>query len=107
MKRISPAKTAVSVGTVLGLYHLCWVTLVAAGYAKVVMDFVLRLHFIQISYEIAPFSAATGALLVGVTFTLGAVFGLVFAVVWNWLAARSIAEVRDGRFEPAGKSLSR
>lgn len=86
MRRINPAKAALAVGIVIGLYHLAWVSLVAGALAKPFMDFVLKLHFIQIDYEIAPFDAATGAMLVALTFTIGALFGLVFAVVWNWLA---------------------
>lgn len=92
MKRISPAKAALSVGFVVGLYHLCWIALVAVGQAKPFMDFVLRLHFIQLSYEMAPFSTSMAALLIALTFTIGAAFGLVFALVWNWLTNRQAAE---------------
>ena len=87
MRRINPAKAALAVGIVIGLYHLAWVGLVASGLAKPFMDFVLKLHFIQFDYQMAPFDAATGAMLVALTFTIGAIFGFVFAVVWNWLAA--------------------
>jgi hypothetical protein len=89
MRRINPAKAALAVGIVIGLYHLAWVGLVAASLAKPFMDFVLKLHFIQLDYSMAPFDPATGAMLVALTFAIGALFGLVFAVVWNWLAAKS------------------
>lgn len=89
MKHINPSKTALAVGGVIGLYHLGWVALVATGYAKPVMDFVLRLHFIKFDYQMAPFDAVTGASLVAVTFAIGALFGLVFALIWNSLAAES------------------
>lgn len=89
MRRINPAKTAVAVAAVLGFYHLCWAALVALGYAKPFMDFVLRLHFIEIDYAIAPFNLVTAAGLVLVTSALGALFGSVFALIWNWLAGRS------------------
>jgi hypothetical protein len=88
MKRINPINAALSVAVVLGLYHLCWAALVAAGCAKPIMDFVLRLHFIQIQYEMARFDAVTAVGLVAVSSALGAAVGLVFALVWNWLAAR-------------------
>jgi len=87
MRRINPAKAALAVGIVIGLYHLAWVSLVAGALAKPFMDFVLRLHFIRLDYDIAPFNAATGAMLVALTFTIGALFGFVFATVWNWLAS--------------------
>ena len=87
MRSISPAKAAFSVGAVVGIYHLMWVVLVAFGWAKPFMDFILRLHFIRLQYDVAPFVFSTAAILVALTFCFGAFFGCVFAVVWNWLAA--------------------
>ena len=85
MRHISPTKTAVAVGTVIGLWHVIWVTLVAVGWAQAVMDFVLRLHFIELKYDLAAYSSTTAMSLVLFTFTIGALFGLVFALIWNWL----------------------
>lgn len=96
MRNISPVKAALSVGSVLGLYHLAWVILVAMGLAKPFMDFVLRLHFIQFNYEMAPFDVGTAAGLVALTFSIGAAFGLIFALVWNWLAGRAGGETIVG-----------
>ena len=87
MRQLSPAKAAISVGAVFGLWHLTWVILVASGVAKPIMDFILRLHFVQFDYAIAPFVVSTAATLVAVTFLIGAALGLVFALVWNWLSA--------------------
>jgi hypothetical protein len=89
MRHISPAKAAISVGVVVGLWHLMWVSLVGAGVAQVVLNFVLRLHFIDLQVEIAPFILGTAMALVALTFSLGALFGFVFALVWNRLAAPS------------------
>lgn len=85
MRYIQPGKAALAVGIVLGLYHLMWVTLVASGVAKPFMDFILRLHFIRLDFSIASFAASTAALLVGLTFAIGAAFGFLFALIWNWL----------------------
>ena len=85
MRHISPAKTAVAVGSVTGLWHVIWVTLVGIGWAKPVMDFILQLHFIKLDYALAPYAAVTAAELVLLTFAVGAAFGFVFAVIWNWL----------------------
>jgi hypothetical protein len=74
MNRINPAKAGVSVGLVMGLYHMCWATLVALGLAKPFMDFVLRLHFIEMNYEMAAFSVSTAASLIALTFAIGAAF---------------------------------
>jgi hypothetical protein len=86
MRYIHPFRAGISVGAVIGLWHLVWVSLVAAGWAKPIMDFVLRLHFIELQYKLAPFAAGTAAQLVAMTFAIGLVFGFVFAAIWNWLA---------------------
>lgn len=100
MRHLNPSKAAISVGTVVGAWHLMWVTLVAIGVAKAVMDFVLKLHFIQLDYELAPFAMSTAIMLIGLTFAIGALFGFLFALVWNWLSVRS--EAMD--IEPAFSS---
>jgi hypothetical protein len=86
MRQIHAIKAGLSVGAVIGLWHLIWVTLVAVGWAKPVMDFVLRLHFIQLQYALVPFAAGTAVALVALTFSVGFLFGIVFAFIWNWLA---------------------
>lgn len=110
MRHLNPVKTAISVGAVIGLYHLAWATLVASGAAKAFLDFVLMLHFMEIEYQIAPFSAAIAAGLVGLTFVIGGAFGLMFAVVWNGLAGPRAAELRDypGKVSsaPAGQDVA-
>jgi len=91
MKKINPIKAALSVGIVIGLYHWMWVVLVATGTAQSVLNFILRLHFIELDIHMAPYDAMTGAMLVGITFAIGALFGLAFALVWNWLAGNASA----------------
>lgn len=88
MRHLSPAKAAISVGTVFGLWHLMWVMLVAVGIAKPILDYILRLHFLQFDYALASFAISTAVTLVALTFAIGALFGLVFALVWNWLSAK-------------------
>lgn len=89
MRHINPIKTSIAVGSVVALWHLVWVMLVGLGWAKKVLDFVLQLHFLDLRYSLLPYSATTGATLVLLTFVLGACFGLVFAVLWNWLSYES------------------
>lgn len=92
MRRINPLKAALALGYVIGLYHLAWAALVSSGYAKTVMDFILRLHFIQMDYEMVPFDAATGVTLVAITFAIGATLGFFFALFWNWMAGFTTTE---------------
>src|SRR6185369_15396593 len=86
MRYVSPAKAALSVGAVFGVWHLMWVTLVAFGVAKPILDLILKLHFLQLDYALAPFVLPTALTLVGLTFATGAMLGLIFAIVWNWLS---------------------
>lgn len=86
MRNLSVAKAAISVGAVFGVWHLMWVTLVASGVAKPILDLILKLHFLQFEYTLAPFVLSTALTLVGLTFAIGAVLGLIFALVWNWLS---------------------
>ena len=97
MRRVNPAKAAVSVGAVFGIWHLIWVTLVATGSAKPILDLVLKLHFLEFEYGLSPFAASTAIMLVGLTFAIGAVLGLLFALVWNWLSRNPEGRVFDGR----------
>jgi hypothetical protein len=78
-----------------------WVSLVAFGIAKPILDLILKLHFLQFDYALAPFVLTTAMFLVGVTFAIGAVLGLVFALVWNWL---SRSAPRESSSEPAFSS---
>ena len=98
MRQISPMKAGLSVGAVIGLWHLAWVTLVALGWAKPFLDFVLRLHFMQIQYALNPFAIGTALTLVALTFGLGVLFGCAFALVWNWLARtpEAAGSIRQG-----------
>jgi hypothetical protein len=89
MRHISPIKTAIAVGTVTGLWHLVWVALVGLGWGKPVLDFILQLHFINLQYTLAPYAATTAGELVLLTFAVGAVFGFLFAVIWNWLTVET------------------
>lgn len=90
MRRISPLKSGAAVGAVIALWHLLWVTLVGLGYAKPVMDFILRLHFISLQYALEPYAVSTASTLVLLTFGAGAVFGTLFALIWNWLNSESV-----------------
>lgn len=105
MRRISPFKAALAAGTVTGLWHVIWVTLVGLGWAKPVMDFILQLHFIKLDYALAPYSAVTAGELIVLTFAIGAAFGFLFAAVWNWLTFETAPPwARDSR--PLSASVS-
>ena len=98
MPYLNPAKAAISVGAVLGAWHLMWVSFVAFGIAGPILDLILKLHFLKFDYALAPFAWSTAISLVGLTFAIGALFGALFAGVWNWLSG---AERRQPAKPPA------
>src|SRR5690349_15138858 len=56
VRHVSTARAAMSLGLVFALWHAIWVLLVASGRAADVLNFILRLHFIELRYELAPYS---------------------------------------------------
>ena len=89
MRHISVGRTAMAVGTVFAAWHTMWVVLVGLGWATEVLNFILELHFLKISFQVASYSAFTAFSLVAITFCAGALLGAIFACVWNWLTNAS------------------
>jgi hypothetical protein len=89
MKELNKNHVGLLLGGMMGLWHLVWSTLVLLGFAKILLDWILWLHFINITVNIAPFDLVRAALLVIVTFVVGYVFGWVAAWLWNMLIERS------------------
>ncbi len=85
MRAISTVKAGFALGFVLGLFHLGWALLVSAGAAQPVIDFILRLHFIEPFIHVQAFDLGTAGLLVAVTSAIGFLSGVVLALVWNRL----------------------
>jgi hypothetical protein len=89
MRPINTLKTGLAAGAMLGLLHSLWAGLVAAGWGQPVLDFVLRLHMIRMTMNVGPFDLATAAGLVALTASIGFAYGIIFALIWNALAARA------------------
>jgi hypothetical protein len=90
MRVLNTWKTGFSTGAMLGLLHSMWATLVAAGWGQPVLDFVLRLHMIHMTMKVGPFDLVVAAGLVALTATIGFAYGIIFALIWNMLAARAV-----------------
>ena len=78
-------KAGIVFGAFAGLVHLAWSLLVWSGYAATWLDYVMGLHFLDISYDINDFSFGTAVMLVIVTTVLGYIVGYLFATLWNWV----------------------
>ena len=85
MTRIHPNTAGLTVGALLGAWHLTWLVLVAVGLAQPLMDFLFWIHFIKPVYVIEPFEVLRAVLLIVVTSAIGYVTGTVFALLWNRL----------------------
>lgn len=86
MQTINKNSAGMALGLLIGLGHLCWTILVALGWAKPLLDFIMNLHFVQMQYSLAPFDFVTALFLVLLTFVVGFVVGWIFAALWNALA---------------------
>ena len=72
------AEAAVIGGATLSSLHLCWILLVASGWAQPFMDFIFRLHMLSSPFQVQPFSAGLALALIAITFLFGALYGLIF-----------------------------
>jgi hypothetical protein len=86
MVRFQIARTGLVFGTLLGGLHALWAGIVASGWGQWLLDLIFWLHFIDPPYHVAAFELGTAAQLVGLTFMIGGLSGLAFALVWNALA---------------------
>jgi len=85
---IDPLRTGIAFGTLVGLWHLSWAILVAAGWAQPVIDFVFWIHFLKPAYIVQPFKVSTAVILFVATLAFGFVIGSAFALLWNWVHKR-------------------
>jgi hypothetical protein len=101
VRSINPVRTGVAFGFLFGLVHLAWAALVATGAAQVVIDFILRLHFIEPFIHLQPFDLVTAAMLVAFTTVSGFVLGAVLAVTWNQLQPQDAKPMARSSTRPA------
>lgn len=76
-------KLGVLIGSFYAAWHAGWSALVAAGVAKPLLDWILRLHFLSFEYVVYPFDAARAATLVLAAFVSGYVIGWVLGTGWK------------------------
>jgi hypothetical protein len=81
----SALKIGVAFAIVFGLFHAAWAALVGVGLAQAVIDFILRLHFIQPFYVIQPFDVPTAIGLTAFSSLSGFCLGSLFAASANYV----------------------
>ncbi|WP_332692183.1 hypothetical protein [Devosia sp.] len=85
MYSINPVKSGLAFGAVLSLSHLFWATAVALGWGPVLLNLILRAHFIEPVLPMYSFNLGMAVVLILFTASAGFVFGAIFGAVWNWL----------------------
>jgi hypothetical protein len=97
MGHIDPNRLGIVAAVMLTAWHGVWVTLVAAGVAQRVADFVLRMHSMKSGMVIEPFDPGMASLLLAGTALVGYVGGAASAALWNCLGSVCIREKGAGR----------
>ena len=94
---VDPNRLGIVAAVMLTGWHAIWLTLVAAGQAQRVADFVLRMHAMKSEVVVEPFDPGLAALLLVATAVLGYAGGAAAAALWNWL----------GSVAPAGRAAGK
>ena len=72
-------------GVAYGLCHLSWILLLAFGWAQPMMDWLMPMHFINITYTLSEVAAGKAVLGIVMAFVWGFVDGFIIAALWNWI----------------------
>ena len=86
--RLDPRKVSIALGLFAAVMHVIWSVIVALGLGQAWMNWVFGLHFISHSFVVQPFNFVTSIMLIVAAFVVAAIFGWIFATVWNWVVNR-------------------
>jgi hypothetical protein len=79
----NPVKVGLVFGFFVALAHVGWATLVATGHAQRLVDFIFWAHFISPPFHVEAFDMMRAGILVGVTFAVAFIGGVVASLIWN------------------------
>jgi len=83
MDSVNSHKVGLVVGGTVAIIHVVWSLLVLLGIAKLYLDWIFGLHFLNLQYSINPFAFWNALVLVIVTGVIGYIVGYIFGRVWN------------------------
>lgn len=86
--RLNKNQLGLSVGVFVALLHVAWAILVAVGFAKGFLDWLLPLHFVGAMFSIITFTFMNAILLIILAFVGGYIIGWLFAAIWNWVSKK-------------------
>lgn len=81
--QINKNKLGLVIGSYAAIVHLVWVILVALGLAQPLINFIVRLHFIDFPHKIASFDFVNAILLIVIAFIAGYIGGYIIGTIWN------------------------
>jgi hypothetical protein len=84
--KLNPRRIAIGLGSFVAVVHFLWAVVVAAGYGQAFVNWKLSLMFLSGAFTVNAFDPVNAALLIVLGFVGGAVFGWLFASVWNYSA---------------------
>lgn len=86
-EKLNPKKIAIGLGAFLAVMDFIWVLIVASGYAPAMVGWKLGMFFLSSSaLTVTAFNPVTAVESIVACFIGGAVWGWIFAVVWNYAA---------------------
>jgi hypothetical protein len=87
IQKLNVKHLALTVGCFGAVMHAIWAGVVYAGYGQSTLNLLFGLHFMS-ALNITVFSLIGAAELIILGFVGGAIFGWLFAVIWNWTAKK-------------------
>ena len=91
IQKLSEKHLAMTVGCFGAAVHAVWAIIVFAGLGQSALNMLFGLHFMS-ALNITVFSYMEAAKLIILGFVGGAVFGWLFAKIWNWTAGKKWAK---------------
>ena len=85
---LNKSRVALFFGALFGAIHLLWSLMVATGFGQVFVDWIINLHFMNMTVSILKFDFVKMLELVALTFLVGLVFGYIIAAAWNVIVGK-------------------
>lgn len=92
IQKLSEKHVAMTVGCFGAVMHAIWAGIVLAGLGQSSLNMLFGLHFTNTAVTMLAFNYMAAAKLVILGFIGGAVFGWLFAKIWNWTAGKKWAK---------------
>lgn len=84
-EKLNSHKVGLTLATFMAAGHILWSLLLATGMAAPIVDWMLSLHSVNLSYSLNAFNLTNAVVLVVVAAFKGYVIGYLFGYVWNWM----------------------